>query len=116
MSGVAVKLGTMALRRILRPTYSGARHVVYTLIFDRNDIAIIMRSLHRHGVVTIILMAYALDARAAQKCILFHTGQNRRVREMSENIFCAFIESGENGDLLTEFPLKLLFWELLRCG
>lgn len=101
---------------VLSQHLENAEDIVFTLIFDRDYIANnIMRSLHRHGVVTKFLMDYALDARPAQKCILFHTGQNRRVREMLENILCEFIEPGENGDLLIEFTLKILFLELLRC-
>lgn len=91
--------------------------IVFTLMFNRDFIANnIMRSLHHHGVVTKFLTDYALDARPAQKYILFHTGQNRRIRETLENILCEFIEPGDNGEMLVEFWLKILFLELLRCG
>jgi AraC-like DNA-binding protein len=90
--------------------------IVFTLSFDRDYIAHnIIRSLHKHGIVTKFLTDYALDARPAQKCILFHAGQNRRVRETLENLLCEYIDPGENGDMLIEFYLKILFLELLRC-
>jgi AraC-like DNA-binding protein len=91
--------------------------IVFTLSFDRDYVVHnIIRSLHKHGIVTKFLTDYALDARPAQKYILFHAGQNRRVREMLENLLCEYIEPGENSDLLIEFYLKILFLELLRCS
>ena len=90
--------------------------VVFTLMFDREYIASnIIRSLHNNGVVTKSLLDYALDAKPAQKYIVFHGRQNRRIREALESILCEYIDPSEYGDMLIEFYLKIFLLELLRC-
>lgn len=101
---------------VLSQQLENAEDAVFTFMFDREYIASnIIRSLHQSGVVTKFLLDYALDTKSAQKYIVFHGGQNRRIREAVENIICEFMDPGKNSELLIEFYLKIFLLELLRC-
>ena len=90
--------------------------VVFTFMFDRDYVSgNILSSLHNHGVVTKILFDYAMDSKPAQKYILFHGGNNRRIREAVENILCEFIDPREYSETIIEYHLKIFLLELLHC-
>lgn len=90
--------------------------LVFTLIF-RNDYLIrnVIERVRESNVVSRFCRSHVMQARYPQNYVLFHGGQNPRIRPTVERMLCEYIDPDEYSRGAVEALVAQLVYEMLRC-
>ena len=90
--------------------------LVFTLIFERDYLVrSVLEDVPGGEILARFMLNYICDNKNPQNYIVFHGGENDRIRHVIEDMLCEYIDPSVYGEALIETYVKLLLFEMLGC-
>lgn len=93
----------------------GEKDHVFTMMLDRDYVRNhLLKNIRDANDITWFFNDYVSNEKGGQRSIIFHGGQDERIREVIESILCEQIDPSRYGDVLMDSYLRILLTYLLE--
>ncbi len=90
--------------------------LVFTIMFEKEYLLKSVLDDVSGGLIARFITNYICGNKNPQNYIIFHGGDNDRIRHLMEDMLCEYIDPSPYGGEMIESYIKLLLFEMLGCG